>query len=172
MSTNEDLGFQVAYAGSQFASLPGPVDFPVDSKTVRMPQRVDLSYDFESDTKTQEILKTIQVMPDALNTSFFSSENIRFLQYELVREIARVKKVRIQEQSERDLIMIMRSMYMMLRPNQPTLKALNDRTLQAAMESISANLDMYKVYATTEERSKQVMDWGINTSIKGTKFMY
>jgi hypothetical protein len=167
-----DLGFQVAYAGSQFASLPGPVDFPVDSKTVRMPLRTDLSYEAPVDIKTQEILKTIQIMPDALNSAFFSSENIQYLQFELVREVARVKKVQIQMQSERDLVLIMRSMYMMLRSSQPTLEVLNKRTLQAAMESISANLDMYKVYVTTEERSKQVMDWGINTSIKGTKFMY
>jgi len=168
-----DLGFPVAFAGSQIASLSGPVDFPVDSNTVRMPVRADLSYDSESiDTKTREILKTIQVMPDALNTAFFSNENILFLQFELVRIVAQTKNVRIQTQSERDLIMIMRSMYMMLRPHAPTLQVLNNRTLQAAMESISANLDMYKVYATTEERSKQVMDWGINTSIKGTKFMY
>lgn len=168
-----DVGFPVAFHGMQGASLPGPLEFPRPSNTMSTRPPVSPEPDTPpADAKVTEVLNTLQILPDAINTRFFSQANIDGLQKRVQDEILKTKRVRIARQSDNDLVMIMRSIYMQNRVNNPTLEFLNDAVTRDAVQSIQSNLDLYSVYMNTEKRMTQVMDWGVNTSVRGTKTIY
>lgn len=165
-----------AFDGSQSAALPGPAIFPVMSNDVPLPPRYTVASTHEampmSDEKARMILGTVQVPPDSTNTAFFSQANIDRLQHMIIEAVALRARVRIDPQSEQDLILIMRAMYMLHRVNRPTVTFLNHKVVEDAVSSIIDNLTVHDTYLRTEERRQNVLDWGINTSIRGTKTQY
>jgi hypothetical protein len=171
---NADFGLPMAFGGIQNASLPGPLELPQNSSLISSGRRpVDANQvAADCDPIASTILNTLQVDPDPINIAFFSQANVDRLQKELQKLVLRHKRVRIERQSDNNLLMIMRSIYMMNRPHNPTVEMLNQKTLHDALESVSDNLDLYATYAATEERMKNVMDWGINTNVRGTRTTY
>lgn len=163
----------VAYYGNQNAVLPGALEPPSNSSLIQVPAPRRTPEDVVPvDAKASTVLNTIQVPPDALNAAFFSQTNINALQQRLVDEVMLRSRIKIQKQSENDLILIMRSIYMMHRETRPSLAKLNGLVLRDALDSILGNLDMYATYASTEERMKNVLPYGINTNVRGTRTMY
>jgi len=163
------------FDGIQTASLPGPLEMPMsgrDATFVRPGLQGASGTVPPSEERVRKILGSVQVPADALNTVFFSERHVDDLQMRLLTIVYRETGMRLQRQSDDELLIIMRGVYMLLRPSNPTLEDLDARVLGAAMQSIRTNLEVYKTYVKTDERIQYVMDRGINTNIRGTKLTY
>lgn len=159
----------------QTAVLPGPFELPLMSNDVPMPMTKgeNQGIDMESlEETTRGVLTSLQIAPDPFNVQFFSQGHVDALQRELQRLVRKTLGVQIDRQSDRDLIMIMRSLYMLTREKRIPMARLDDLVVRDALESIKSNLNLHKTYMDTENRMKNVMDWGINTSVRGTNTNY
>lgn len=89
-----------------------------------------------------------------LNTVFFSRANIDTLQNSIRQTVAQLsgeKNYQIDNQSEDDLMTIMRSYYLQYAQNDPArigeeLKQLNDRVIQFSANRIMVEIEAYKYY--------------------------
>lgn len=165
--------FRPAFDGIQTASLPGPLIMPTSGRDAApsLPS-ADRSDSIVVEDRVRKVLGSVQVPVDSMNARFFSSRHVDELQAAIVTLIYRELGMRIQRQSDDELLIIMRGIYMLLRPTNPTLEDLDRRVLQAAVDSIRTNLEVYKTYMDTDKRIQFVMDRGINTNIRGTKLTY
>ena len=166
--------FRPTFDGIQTASLPGPLEMPISGRdaTFVRPGLQGGSDAPMAEERVRKILGSVQVPADALNTVFFSERHVDDLQMRLLTIVYRETGMRLQRQSDDELLIVMRGVYMLLRPTNPTLADLDARVLGAAMQSIRTNLEVYKTYVKTDERIQYVMDRGINTNVRGTKLTY
>jgi hypothetical protein len=167
--------FRPGFDGMQTASLPGPLVMPTSGRDAAAFVPRPAAHDGSGlvvEERVRKILGSVQVPVDAMNARFFSSRHVDDLQATIVSMVYRELGMRIQRQSDDELLIIMRGIYMMLRPTNPTFEDLDARVIKAAMDSIRTNLEVYKTYMDTDKRIQYVMDRGINTNIRGTKLTY
>jgi hypothetical protein len=167
-----DRGFQPTFDGMQTASLPGPFEMPASGRDGTFVRPRVEGFSQATEERVRKILGSVQVPADALNAFFFSERHVDDLQNTLLSMIHRELGMRLQRQSDDELLIIMRGIYMLMRPTNPTIEELDARVLRAAMDSIRTNLEVYKTYMDTDKRIQYVMDRGINTNVRGTKLTY
>jgi len=165
-------GFRPTFDGIQTASLPGPLIMPTSGRDAAPSLPVAATDTIVVEERVRKILGSVQVPIDSFNARFFSSRHVDDLQSKIVSMVYNELGMRIERQSDDELLIVMRGVYMLMRPTNPTYEDLDRRVLKAAMDSIRTNLEVYKTYMDTDKRIQYVMDRGINTNIRGTKLTY
>jgi len=117
------------------------------------------------------------VTENPLNDLYFSKLNIDAVQeavrYTIFKETGKV----IEKQNERELVVIMRSIYLQYSRNLPTnlvkqVKDLNKRVLDEIIPKIVIELKQYQTYLRDASGLPVPMERGENTSTTGTKFLF
>lgn len=112
-----------------------------------------------------------------LNTLFFSDVNIQALQQGIRYSVFSKTQMVIDNQSERELRVIMRSIYLQYGRNMPSnivsqVKELNKRVLDYVVPKIIVEMNQYKTYIQDASALPIPMDRGQSTSTTGTKFLH
>lgn len=112
-----------------------------------------------------------------VNSLFFSQKNVDALQHGIrYRVFNRTSKV-IDNQSERELRVVMRSIYLQYARNLPTniveqVRDLNSKVLDYIVPKIIIEVKQYDTYIRDASSLPEPMDRGLNTSTTGTKFLH
>lgn len=157
----------MVFNGIQTGVLPGPPFMPVGSQNIKSTIERAVS-GVRLDTLARTILSTLNIEPDADNSRFFSSTNVDLLHEEILKKVQERTHKILQKQSQHDLVLIMRSAYM-TNPG-AGITALNQTVVDQAVEIIVVNLEMHEHAQSTVERSQSLMDYGVSTTVTGTKF--
>lgn len=156
----------VGFHGNQHSSVPGPAQLPVNSNDV--PVARDIAPTLSLDDKARTILVTMARKADATNSVFFSQSNIDALQASLQERVLKELRARIQPQSEADLIIIMRSVYLRTAPNNRAIATMNRETLEEAFQLVRNNVHMYHAYVNAPaQRVTNPLEYAVSTSIRG-----
>lgn len=132
------------------------------------------------DDMTKRILKLIHQQPNALNTSFFSKDNLDIIQNSIKREVYHRsnKKYVISRQSDDQLYIIMQSIYINNTYNIDTPDAvkaqianMNNLVTKECTKIILPNLQQYLGYLDTIDKPIIPMSYGKATSTAGEKAM-
>lgn len=112
-----------------------------------------------------------------LNSLFFSDFNVEALQHGIRYTVYTKTQKTIDQQSERELRVIMRSIYLQYGKNLPSnivnqVRDLNKRVLDYVVPKIIVELNQYKTYLQDASALPIPMDRGTNTSTTGTKFLH
>ena len=158
----------------------GPVPNMSDPRVHEFASRPYPMYDtrgslFEPNARNELIGRIHTETP--LNTVFFSQSNIDKLQ-ESIREqvfLMTESKHRIDRQSDDDLLLIMRSYYLMFGRNDDSkvaeeLESLNRRVIGYASAKIFSELDFYMFYRKDIEDFAAPIARPTNTNVFGTRF--
>lgn len=148
--------------------------------------------EFGSDMYQDWGRKSVQQDPSNLNTFFFSSENIDYLQDRIVSEIKRIKKVDISKQSVDELLIIMRNYYTKALsgwlphegdPNkvysrgetpcsiEEQLSRLNKAVLEETIKQVLSGVDMYFEYYKQASSLPLPLSLPTYTSEKGSRVL-
>lgn len=112
-----------------------------------------------------------------VNSLFFSQRNVDALQHGIRYKVfSRSAKV-IDNQSERELRVIMRSIYLQYSRNLQTniveqVRDLNSKVLDYIVPKIIIEVKQYDTYIRDASALPEPMDRGLNTSTTGTKFLH
>ena len=106
-----------------------------------------------ADTNIQPIYKTkiiSGITATPLYTTFFSSNNINFLQNKIIQEVQHHTSYTISKQDENNLIVIMRSIYLQYSKNgndiQSEINNMNAHIIKYCVNNISSNIKHYLFY--------------------------
>lgn len=116
------------------------------------------------------------VSKNDVNALYFSEENVSALQHGIRYSVFRQSEKVIDNQNERELLVIMRSIYLQYATNQPDkiieqVRELNKRVLDYVVPKIVVELNQYDTYIRDASTLPTPMDRGQNTSVTGTKFL-
>jgi hypothetical protein len=109
-----------------------------------------------------------------LSRAFYSPKNIAHLQTRLQQEIKKQMGLMIDRQSEEELTIVMRYVYMMHSRNtggRAELERLNELVLREVVPNVGANVAMYLTYLRDASTLPTPLARGQATSVKGTKTM-
>ena len=122
-----------------------------------------------------EVIKGI-ALSNPLNQSFFSRKNMDVIQEALKREVYRLSngKYMIDNQSETELVIIMRGMYFQYSRNlltavQPQVNELNDKVIKYCVPQIVSGIVQHLGYLDSVQTMPEVIDHPVNMSNKGTR---
>lgn len=125
--------------------------------------------------KSDQINKIGNFKENKLSISYFSKENIDFLQNTMISEIYKLTKgTRISKQSDIELKIIMKSIYLQYGRNMDTnieeqVQELNKRVLDYSIDNINSNLKQYNQYIKDITSEQTIMEMPQNVHIKGEK---
>lgn len=111
-----------------------------------------------------------------VNTLFFSQQNVDILQQGIRYSVYKKTNRTIDNQNERELRVIMRSIYLQYSRNLPTnileqVKELNSRVLDGVIPKIVIEMNQYSTYLRDASSLPIPIDRGESTSSAGTKFL-
>ena len=115
------------------------------------------------------------IAKNRLNELYFSQSNIDFLQDAMIEAIYKLTNgVRIAKQSEDELLIIMRGIYLQYSKNLDThidkqVYELNKKVLKYAVKNVHENVKQYQGYIHDITKEREVMDMPQNVDIKGEK---
>lgn len=111
-----------------------------------------------------------------VSTFFFSQENVDYLQTQIISRIYKKsnKMHKIGRQSEDELIIVMRSIYLQHGKNVDTnidtqINILNELVLDYCVDNVFSNLIAHFEYINDLTKDQPVLDKPISTNIKGDK---
>lgn len=125
--------------------------------------------------KSDQINNIGNFQENKLSISYFSKENIDFLQNTMISEIYKLTKgTRISKQSDIELKIIMKSIYLQYGRNMDTnieeqVQELNKRVLDYSIDNINSNLKQYNQYIKDITSEQTIMEMPQNVHIKGEK---
>ena len=147
-----------------FGLLQGSAMYPSIAPTLTSPPYTEQEFPLYLKPRSEAfedviaaVLKSLRQPPTPLNTAFFSKGNVDALQEAIVARIAEGLGLRIDRQSDWELLLIMRRMYMESATNWPDnleeeVTRLNSMVFQLSAEAVSRNVTRYMTY-----RSKLAM---------------
>ena len=115
------------------------------------------------------------IAKNRLNELYFSQSNIDFLQDAMIEAIYKLTNgVRIAKQSEDELLIIMRGIYLQYSKNLNTnidkqVYELNKKVLKYSIKNVHENIKQYQGYIHDITKEREVMDMPQNVDIKGEK---
>ena len=115
------------------------------------------------------------IAKNRLNELYFSQSNIDFLQDAMIEAIYKLTNgVRIAKQSEDELLIIMRGIYLQYSKNLDThidkqVYELNKKVLKYSIKNVHENIKQYQGYIHDITKEREVMDMPQNVDIKGEK---
>ena len=110
-----------------------------------------------------------------LSELYFSQSNIDFLQDAMIEGIYKLTNgTRINRQSEDELMIVMRSIYLQFSKNLPThidkqVYDLNKKVLTYCIKNVHENIKQYKGYIHDITKERDVLEMPQNVDIKGEK---
>lgn len=109
-----------------------------------------------------------------LDYLFFSNKNIQIIQNAIRKKVYDISGHVISNQSENELLQIMRSMFFLNLPLEfpnvtENIKFLNKATIDQALPKILTNMKQYLIYLKDVQRVPQPVDRPQEETIKGTK---
>lgn len=110
---------------------------------------------------------------------YFSTKNIDLLQ-EKIKKVVRIamkNKINIDRQSDDELLIVMRSIYLQYGQNCNSnlieqVRALNDHVVKYCAKNITTNISMYLKYLADMKNTSRVMPYAQSTNIAGDKNSY
>lgn len=121
-------------------------------------------------------LRSMEYEPNDVNQLYFSSENIDLLQKMIQQQIYidSNKRHKISRQSDDELLIIMRSVYMEHSRNLPgyvkeQIIELNQHVVSECVRIILPRIEQHVSYMNTLDKRLDIMDYGETTTTKGTK---
>lgn len=112
---------------------------------------------------------------NTLSENYFSQSNIDFLQESIIEAIFRLTNgIKISRQSEDELLIVMRSIYLQYSKNLDTdintqINELNKKVLKYCVKNVNDNIKLYKGYINDITKERDVLDRPQNVDIKGDK---
>lgn len=110
---------------------------------------------------------------------YFSSKNIDLVQEKIKNVVytATKGKIKIDRQSDDNLLIVMRSIYLQYGTNCSTkildqVRALNDRVVKYCAKNITTNVSMYLKYLSDLDNTSRITPYPVNPKIKGDKNNY
>jgi hypothetical protein len=108
---------------------------------------------------------------------FFSKHNIEILQQGLRYLVYKKTQQVIDNQSENELLIIMRSIYLQYAKHMPyniisQVKALNTRVLDYAVDKVSSEVKQYADYKQHASTLPMPLEHAVNVSLAGTKILH
>jgi hypothetical protein len=108
---------------------------------------------------------------------YFSSKNIDLVQEKIKKVVYISTKINIDRQSDDELLIVMRSIYLQFGQNCDTnlieqVKALNDHVVKYCAKNITTNMSMYLKYLSDMKNISRVMPYAKSTNIAGDKTNY
>lgn len=108
---------------------------------------------------------------------FFSKHNIEILQQGLRYLVSKKTKQVIDKQSENELLIIMRSIYLQYAKHMPyniisQVKALNTKVLDYAVDKVSSEVKQYEDYKQHASTLPMPLEHAVNVSLAGTKILH
>ena len=123
-----------------------------------------------------KVICSIQlVSQNTLSENYFSQSNIDFLQDSIIEAIFRLTNgIKISRQSEDELLIVMRSIYLQYSKNLDTdintqINELNKKVLKYCVKNVNDNIKLYKGYINDITKERDVLDRPQNVDIKGDK---
>jgi hypothetical protein len=117
-----------------------------------------------------------QLVRTPLSDLFFSSLNIDALQLGIQNRVVNETegKYKVGRQSDAELKIVMRSIFLQYAKHQPEhiveqVRELNKLVLDFSVGQVLTNLRQYVVYRKDASTLPLPMEWGVNPSVKGTK---
>lgn len=111
-----------------------------------------------------------------LSKMYFSQENIDYLQQQIIERVNKINngKYRVGLQSEDELLIVMRSIYLQNGKNVEThinqqINDLNEHVLDYCVDNVSSNLKQYFEYIKDITKEQPVLDMPQSVHIKGDK---
>jgi hypothetical protein len=117
------------------------------------------------------------ISQNEVNSLFFSQRNVDALQHGIRYTIYNKINTVIDNQSERELRVIMRSMYLQYARNLPAniieqVRELNVKVLDYVIPKLIIEVKQYDTYIKDASSLPVPMGRGLNTSTTGTKFLH
>lgn len=111
---------------------------------------------------------------NSLSDIFFSQSNIDLLQDYIIKGVFETSGVKIVKQSEDELLIIMRSIYLQHGKNidyniQGQVNELNDHILKYCIPNINSSIKQYQGYIHDITKEQEVMDMPQSVNTKGDK---
>ena len=105
---------------------------------------------------------------------YFSSKNFNALHEEIINRVKTITGNTISRQSDYDLLLVMRSIYLQFSNNDPTnvigeVRWLNRKVLEFVIPNIISNMSQYLKYIAEVGKNPTPLSYGQNVSIRGTK---
>ncbi len=113
----------------------------------------------------------------SLTESFFSRENVDLIQNEIIKQVFNETKYVITRQSDMNLQIIMRSIYLQYGKNLPCqikeqVIELNSEVVKECLRIIIPNIQQTIGYRNDINKLPVTMDRSLNVSVKGSKTLY
>ena len=128
----------------------------------------------KNETKFEKLTGTFA--SNALSDLYFSQENIDYIQTQIISRIYEktLKKHILGKQSEDELVIVMRSIYLQYGKNQQSnldmqINTLNEHVLDYCVDNVYTNLIQHFEYINDITRDQAVLDMPQTTHIKGSK---
>ena len=109
----------------------------------------------------------------------FHQKNIDLVQEKIKKVVyaATKGKIKIDRQSDDNLLIVMRSIYLQYGTNCDTkildqVRALNDRVVKYCAKNITSNISMYLKYLSDLDNTSRITPYPVNPKIKGDKNNY
>lgn len=119
------------------------------------------------------VLRSIHQAPNPLNTAFFSRANVDAIQRDIQASVQAKSGYKIDRQSDEQLLIIMRSIYVnnadagTAEPRQH-LRYLNSLVVAECLPIVASNLKQYLFYLRDASRLPEPLERAKHTSMKGS----
>lgn len=126
------------------------------------------------EAKINTMLRSIRQDANPLNTAFFSQGNLNYLQRRIQEIIKEKTDMEIARQSDDQLLIVMRNIYMQkgalqVQDVKAEVARLNGRVLKAVIPIVGSGLAGYLVYLRDASQMPVPLARGEQTSVKGSK---
>jgi len=121
--------------------------------------------------ESQALLKSVHQCPGDLNSMFFSDRNVRTIQNTLQQEFHRRTGHKTEPQRAQDLVIIMRSVYILNARHLPThieeqVNAMNNIVVEQCLPMIARNVEMLLGYIRDASNMYTPMARSVSTTMK------
>ena len=104
---------------------------------------------------------------------YFSTKNFEALQGEIINRVKAITSNTISRQSDYDLLLVMRSIYLQFANNDPTnvpgeVRWLNQKVLEYVIPNIISNMSQYLKYISDVGKNPAPLSHAQNMSVRGT----
>ena len=126
------------------------------------------------ETMSRAMLRSLQQQPSALSSAFFSPQNVDSLQRQLQDVVYRRTRHRIDRQSDEQLLVLMRAVFLEIARHTTQhvpaeVRVLNDEVLARAVPVVGAGLAQFLGYLHDASTLPPPLPHATPTSIKGSK---
>jgi hypothetical protein len=138
-------------------------------------KQFELYEDLHVNNQNKSIKLTGNFYENNLSKNYFSDKNIDLLQKTIISEIYKLTKgTKIQKQSEDELLIVMKSIYLQYSRNnedniEKQIDSLNNRVLEYCINNVYTNLIQYNKYIEDITSQQKLMEFPKNVNIKGDK---